>query len=100
MLSAFIEPWVETRLLPTLTRAYPCRFTFYVADPVNSIQGPQATCPPLQRAQSCIITSSAEATARQERLMMDVNQRGPQSSAFAEPTARRIDNCYNKSQAI
>jgi hypothetical protein len=46
MLSAFILPWVETRLLPTLTRAYPCRFTFDVADPVSSIQGPQATpCP-------------------------------------------------------
>ena len=27
----------ETRLLPTLTRSYPCRFTFYVADPVSSI---------------------------------------------------------------
>jgi len=38
MLSAFIEAWVETRLLPTLTRAYPCRFTVYVADPVSSIQ--------------------------------------------------------------
>ena len=43
MLSASIEPWLETRLLPTLTRAYPCRFTFYVADPVSSIQGPHAT---------------------------------------------------------
>ncbi len=27
----------ETRLLPTLTRSYPCRFTFYVADPISSI---------------------------------------------------------------
>jgi hypothetical protein len=29
---------VETRSLPTLTRSYPCRFTFYVADPISSIQ--------------------------------------------------------------
>ena len=49
MLPAFIEPWLETRLLPTLTRAYPCRFTFYDADPVSSIQGPYATRLPLQR---------------------------------------------------
>ena len=27
----------ETRLLPTLTRSYPCRFTFYVAHPIRSI---------------------------------------------------------------
>ena len=31
------EPWLETRSLPTLTRSYPRRFTFYVADPVSSI---------------------------------------------------------------
>src|SRR5436189_5350676 len=31
------QKWFETRLLPTLTRSYPCRFTFYVADPVSSI---------------------------------------------------------------
>jgi hypothetical protein len=29
---------VETRSLPTLTRSYPRRFTFYVADPISSIQ--------------------------------------------------------------
>jgi hypothetical protein len=32
------EPWLETRSLPTLTRSYPRRFTFYVADPISSIQ--------------------------------------------------------------
>ena len=45
MLSASTEPWVETRLLPTLTRAYPWRFTFYVADPVSSIQGTAGDTP-------------------------------------------------------
>jgi len=44
-----MEPWLETRLLSALTRACPRRFTFYVADPVSSIQGPQATRLPLQR---------------------------------------------------
>jgi hypothetical protein len=29
---------IETRSLPTLTRSYPRRFTFYVADPVSSIR--------------------------------------------------------------
>jgi hypothetical protein len=29
---------VETHSLPTLTRSYPRRFTFYVADPISSIQ--------------------------------------------------------------
>ena len=29
---------IETRSLPTLTRSYPRRFTFYVADPVSSIE--------------------------------------------------------------
>jgi ABC-type hemin transport system ATPase subunit len=29
---------VETRSLPTLTRSYPRHFTFYVADPISSIQ--------------------------------------------------------------
>ena len=57
MLPAFIEPWLETCLLPTLTRAYPCRFTFYVADPVSSIQGPNATHPPLQRDAGFIYVS-------------------------------------------
>ena len=28
---------IETRSLPTLTRSYPRRFTFYVAEPVSSI---------------------------------------------------------------
>jgi hypothetical protein len=28
---------IETRSLPTLTRSYPRRFTFYVADPASSI---------------------------------------------------------------
>src|SRR6478752_1860459 len=28
---------IETRSLPTLTRSYPRRFTFYVADPISSI---------------------------------------------------------------
>ena len=28
---------IETRSLPTLTRSYPRRFTFYVADPFSSI---------------------------------------------------------------
>jgi hypothetical protein len=28
---------IETRSLPTLTRSYPRRFTFYVAAPVSSI---------------------------------------------------------------
>ena len=28
----------ETRSLPTLTRSYPHRFTFYVADPISSIR--------------------------------------------------------------
>jgi hypothetical protein len=28
----------ETRSLPTLTRSYPRRFTFYVADPVSSVR--------------------------------------------------------------
>ena len=28
---------IETRSLPTLTRSYPCRFTFYVALPGRSI---------------------------------------------------------------
>src|SRR4030095_11337606 len=35
-----IDPFyflIETRSLPTLTRSYPRRFTFYVADPVSSI---------------------------------------------------------------
>ena len=31
------------------TRAIPDRDVFYVADPISSIQGPQATRPPLQR---------------------------------------------------
>jgi hypothetical protein len=29
---------IETRSLPTLTRSYPRRFTFYVADPISSIR--------------------------------------------------------------
>jgi hypothetical protein len=29
---------IETRSLPTLTRSYPRRFTFYVADPISSIK--------------------------------------------------------------
>ena len=29
---------IETRSLPTLTRSYPRRFTFYVADPLSSIR--------------------------------------------------------------
>jgi hypothetical protein len=29
---------VETRSLPTLTRSYPRRFTFYVAHPIRSIR--------------------------------------------------------------
>ncbi len=29
---------IETRSLPTLTRSYPCRFTFYVAHPIHSIR--------------------------------------------------------------
>jgi hypothetical protein len=28
----------ETRLLPALTRSYPCHFTFYVAEPLSSIR--------------------------------------------------------------
>ena len=28
----------ETPSLPALTRSYPCRFTFYVAHPIRSIQ--------------------------------------------------------------
>jgi hypothetical protein len=31
---------------------------------------------------------------------MDVNKRGVPSSAYAEPAARRIDNCYNNSLPI
>jgi hypothetical protein len=30
---ALLSRSIETRLLPTLTRSYPRRFTFYVADP-------------------------------------------------------------------
>jgi hypothetical protein len=29
---------IETRSLPTLTRSYPRRFTFYVAHPIRSIE--------------------------------------------------------------
>jgi hypothetical protein len=29
---------IETRSLPTLTHSYPRRFTFYVADPISSIR--------------------------------------------------------------
>ena len=41
-LSSWWSPWsparsVETRSLPTLTRSYPRRFTFYVAEPLSSI---------------------------------------------------------------
>jgi hypothetical protein len=36
--SAFPFSVFETRSLPALTRSYPCRFTFYVAHPVRSIQ--------------------------------------------------------------
>ena len=32
-----VSGWIETRSLPTLTRSYPRRFTFYVADPISFI---------------------------------------------------------------
>jgi hypothetical protein len=35
------RPSIETRSLPTLTRSYPRRFTFYVADPISSIVSQQ-----------------------------------------------------------
>ncbi len=31
---------IETRSLPTFTRSYPRRFTFYVAHPIRSIRAP------------------------------------------------------------
>jgi hypothetical protein len=38
IVAAVSDTRVETRSLPTLTRSYPCRFTFYVADPISSVQ--------------------------------------------------------------
>jgi hypothetical protein len=37
---------IETLSLPTLTRSYPCRFTFYVARPTRSIRKKQCSRPP------------------------------------------------------
>ena len=37
---------IETRSLPTLTRSYPCRFTFYVARPTRSIRKKPRGLPP------------------------------------------------------
>jgi hypothetical protein len=38
MLKGVADLTIETRSLPTLSRCYPCSFTFYVAHPISSIQ--------------------------------------------------------------
>jgi len=41
---------IETRSLPTLARSYPRRFTFYVADPISSIPARSFALPSFQRS--------------------------------------------------